>query len=284
MQLEKTFCKFKTRINKVADIIFYKKYTYIHRLLVLIKIFDKVIYRQLWHKRTIPIIIINFNRLTDIERLVDFLLNRRHTNIIIIDNNSDYPPLLEYYDKIKERVDVQRMNKNWGHMVLWKNRKLYEKYCTGYYIVTDSDIIPNENLPANYLSTMIKYLNRNSNITKVGFALQIDDIPDTFKLKAQVLKCEEKYWKNEIKRNVFNAFIDTTFALYLPRYDYNENDFLNAIRLGGDFCSKHGGWYINHEDLTTEEEYYFKTSNESNSWKMNSIGNLILTRESESYM
>jgi len=167
---------------------------------------------------------------------------------------------------------------------LWKNRKLYEKYCTGYYIVTDSDIIPNENLPANYLSTMIKYLNRNSNITKVGFALQIDDIPDTFKLKAQVLKWEEKYWKNEIKRNVFNAFIDTTFALYLPRYDYNENDFLNAIRLGGDFCSKHGGWYINHEDLTTEEEYYFKTSNESNSWKMNSIGNLILTRESESYM
>lgn len=261
-----------------------REFVYKHRIVSLIRLFNKIVYNQLNDINTIPIIIINYNRLTDLQRLISFLKERGHKEIIIIDNNSDYQPLIEYYDKIKNEITIERLNKNWGHLVVWQNREIYEKYCSGYYVVTDSDIIPNENLQINYLSIMIKFLNKNHDVTKVGFALKIDDIPDTFKLKAQVLSWEAKYWTNEIKKNVFRASTDTTFALYFPEYDYSENNFLNSIRLGGDFCSRHGGWYINHENLSMEDEYYFHTANDSNSWKMNLNGELIITEKSESYL
>jgi hypothetical protein len=262
-------------IKGLFTIRFWNEYIYKHRKHSLIHLFNKTVRRQEKDPLSIPVVIINFNRLTDLRILVDFLIKRKHTNIVIVDNQSAYPPLLDYYESIKDIVTIEYMDKNYGHMVFWENEALFGKYSSGYCIVTDSDIIPNEKLPSDYVSVLMNILNKNKDIVKVGFALKIDDIPDYYKQKQNVLNWEKQYWEKPIAPNIYSADIDTTFALYPPRYRYNymKKKFIHGIRLAGEFTARHTGWYIDNDNLSEEEKFYFKTANSSNSWKLAEQGN-----------
>lgn len=266
------------RIGKVLKSVFYPRYwsQLIHRRRMngLIFIFNKTVRKQRKDVLSIPIIIINYNRLADLQKLLDFLLEHQHQNIIIVDNQSTYPPLLNYYEKIKDRVTIERMAKNDGHLVFWKNESLQSAYAKGYYVITDSDIIPNKNLPKDYLKDMMQILDQKKTWTKIGFALRLDDIPNHFKMKDKVLAWENKFWEDEVAPNLFNASVDTTFALYPPRYKYDVGNFLHGGRITGDFTARHGGWYIDNEHMTDEELFYFQTANASNSWKVDKEGEL----------
>src|SRR5690606_15945408 len=101
--------------------------------------------------------------------------------------------------------------------VFFERENLQKKYGQGFYIVTDADVVPNNNLPQDFMKLMICHLKANwEKITKVGFALKINDIPQCNKAKDKVVGWEERFWKNEIASNVYDANIDTTFAIYKP--------------------------------------------------------------------
>lgn len=231
------------------------------------------------HPHTIPVIIINFNQLEYLKKLIGFLQKRQIDNIVIIDNKSDYPPLLKYYDNIKQQVTVEFMPENHGHLVFFKNKHLQEKYGRGYYFLTDADISPNPNLPTNFIEIMIKKMDDYfDKILKVGFALDLKSIPDTYPLKEKVCKWESRFWEDEIDKDVYLADVDTTFALYKPAYPLkftvHPDHFYRAIRLAGDFTCKHMGWYLDPKHLTDEQKHYMKTSSTSNTWKFDEEGNL----------
>lgn len=264
----------KNMIKALFSITFWKEYPYRKRIDWLLKLCNSTIRQQRKDSLSIPVIIISYNRLSDLEELVSFLLNRQHKNIVIVDNNSSYPPLLDYYKKIEDRVAIKRLDDNTGHLVFWLKKELFNEYASGYYIVTDSDIIPNNNLPADYIKQMLDVLDKHKDITKVGFALRIDDIPDTFTEKQKVVDWESVCWENEIAKDMYSANIDTTFALYAPRYKYLYDTFYKAIRMGGNFSAKHRGWYIDSKNQTEEELFYYKTANASNSWKLNEKGQI----------
>lgn len=233
---------------------------------------NPIVRNQLKKPTEIPIIIINFNQLFYLKKLIDFLLDKNFENIVIIDNNSSYPPLLEYYDLIKTKVTVEIMPQNYGHMVFFENKDLKEKYGRGFYVVTDADILPNNNLPEDFMKHMISHLIKNwSIVTKTGFSLVIDDIPDENVLKEKVLTWESEFWKHKVKENVFEASIDTTFAIYKPNYPtrYDNIHFFIAHRFAGNYIARHGGWYIDQQNLTTEQEYYACTASASSSWLQN---------------
>src|SRR5437016_2259980 len=65
------------------------------------------------NSKQIPIIINNRNRVTYLLQLISWLEKSGYNNIYIIDNNSKYPPLLEYYSKTK--YPVFRLKENAGH-------------------------------------------------------------------------------------------------------------------------------------------------------------------------
>ena len=112
-----------------------------------------------------------------------------YTNIVIIDNKSTYPPLLDYYNTIAPKIKIEYMQENFGHDVFFKNKNLQDKYGKGYYALTDPDIILNKNLPGDFLLGLLKQLDQNfKEVSKVGFALDISDIPDYFPLKEKVIK------------------------------------------------------------------------------------------------
>lgn len=242
-------------------------------------LFNSSVTKQRKKPNSIPVIIINFNQLDNLKKLVDFLLERKIENIVIIDNKSDYPPLLAYYKTIQPKVKVELMNENCGHMVFFENQDLQKKYGQGYYFITDVDILPNPDLPKDFIKTMIKKMDKyNKKIVKVGFALDIDSIPDYYPLKEKVVNWERKFWEKEFEKDVFLADVDTTFALYKPfypsKFKVRQRNFYRAIRIGGNFTSKHMGWYLDPKNLTAEQNHYIKTSSISNSWKFDEKGNL----------
>lgn len=224
--------------------------------------------------KTIPIIIINFNQLFYLKQLVDFLIKRSFSNIIIIDNQSSFPPLLAYYKEIENRVTVHYMESNEGHMVFFNNAELFSKYSKGYYVVTDADIVPNPLCPDDFLETMIQWLDKDIYARKVGFALKIDDIPDYYPLKEKVLNWEKRFWADKLAPDIYRADIDTTFALYRPCNRYRYNQFYSGIRIAGTMTATHGGWYLDPENLSAEQQFYRLTANLSSSWNVDGDGRL----------
>lgn len=236
---------------------------------------NKNLKKQRQNPKSIPVIIINYNQLYYLKILVNFLQERKFENIIIVDNNSDYPPLLEYYKSIKEFITIETMSSNLGHLVFFENKDLQKKYGNGYFVLTDPDIVPNGNLPEDFLAQMISILDDYfSTTTKVGFALDLETIPDTFPLKQKVLKWEKKFWKNKLKDNLYRANIDTTFALYKPYYPkhYKDLPFFQGVRVADKYTAIHGGWYIDPLQYSEENLHYIKSVDKSSSWKLDNHG------------
>lgn len=238
-------------------------------------IFNKTVIAQNKNLKSIPIIIISFNQFFYLKLLIDFLKKHNYNNIVIIDNNSTYKPLLEYFDEIESMATIHRLKENYGHLVFWKVKELYEKYSKGYYVVTDADINPIAECPNDFLGYFKKILDNDFKITKVGFSLKIDDIPASNANKEKILNWESRFWSNHTSDGDYIAAIDTTFALYRPKYNYNEILFLKGCRTKCPYTAKHGGWYIDSIKLTEEQKFYFESCNRSSSWRVDSNGELV---------
>ena len=55
----------------------------------------------------LPIVIINRDRLTCTKQLIERLLEKHCDNIYILDSNSTYEPLLDYYLQISKTFFIQ---------------------------------------------------------------------------------------------------------------------------------------------------------------------------------
>lgn len=237
-------------------------------------IFNKTVVRQNKDCKSIPIIIISYNQLLYLKQMIDFLKNYGYNSIVIIDNKSTYEPLLEYFNEIESTVTIHRLKQNYGHLVFWKVKELFEKYSKGYYVITDADIIPIAECSEDFLGYFKKILDKDFGITKVGFSLKIDDIPDTNFNKEKILKWETRFWNQKVSDDNFNADIDTTFALYRPNYNHKTSDFYKACRTKMPYMARHGGWYIDNENLTEEQKFFFVNCNESSSWRIDEEGKI----------
>jgi hypothetical protein len=214
--------------------------------------------------KNIPVIINNFNRLAYPLQLIKSLEQKGYRNIVILDNNSNYPPLLKFYDECKYIVVRERINH--GHLAFWKSG-LYKNYQWNYFVYTDSDVVPVTECPEDFLQTFKSVLDNNYNLDKVGFGIRIDDLPDSFSLKEKVIAYEKKYWDKPVKPNMYDAPIDTTFALYKPLSGLKSGEVytLSALRMGPPFLIHHLPWYVDSNNMSEEETYYLSTSNKSSS-------------------
>ena len=215
----------------------------------------------------VPIIINNYNRLSYLLSLINSLEIRGYKNIYIIDNDSTYPPLLEFYDKCKYKVF--RLNKNIGFCSIWKTN-IYSRFKHSYYVYTDSDMEIHKDCPDDFMEYFIKILNKYPLCQKVGFGIKIDDIPDCYKMKDEVIEHEKKFWIKKLDDNLFDATIDTTFALYRPYSKGPANVLRLNIRTGFPYLIKHLPWYVDSTNLSAEEKYYINNTRKSTFWTIRS--------------
>lgn len=212
--------------------------------------------------RSTPIIIINFNRLECLKRQIIWLNQAGHFNIYILDNASTYPPLLEYYKRSK--LTVFRLDRNIGHTAFW-NTHLPLFFKNRRYVITDPDVVGVEDCPVNFLAYFNGILNRNPHVDKVGFGLKIDDLPACYPNKAKVEAWEAQFWIHEVEPEIFEAPIDTTFALYRENVT-GDPALMKALRTGGKYMCRHLPWYTNPLELSAEDLYYQTHANSSSSW------------------
>lgn len=211
----------------------------------------------------IPIIINNFNRLSYLKLLIESLEKRGYHNIYIIDNKSSYPPLIEFYNKCN--YPIFRLENNIGFKALWKSG-IYNKFKHSYYVYTDSDMQIDDCCPNDFMAKFINILETYPTCYKVGFGLKLEDIPSCFIMKENVLKQEKRFWSKEIAPNLFDATIDTTFALYRPYTKGPANSFKFNIRTGFPYLIKHLPWYVDSNNLSQEDIYYSKNATQSTFW------------------
>ncbi|UWF59414.1 glycosyltransferase [Brucella sp. 2716] len=217
--------------------------------------------------RDIPIFIISYNNLTYVKSIVNYLESIGINNIHIIDNASTYPPLSDYLDESQHRV--HHMGKNYKHMVLFDSKKFKNIIDNEYFILTDPDVLPVEQCPSDFILFFLDILLRNPQKNKVGFSLKIDDIPEHYDLKGNVTEWESRFYDKASSVGgvpVYDAPIDTTFALYRPRKEWRTADFYSAIRTGAPYAARHLPWYRDLNKLSDEELFYRSRDEGSSNW------------------
>ena len=200
----------------------------------------------------IKAIIVNRNLLTTLQNTIEFLKKEDRVNEIhILDNQSTYPPLLDYYKKAP--VKVHYLKGNYGPQHAWDS-KFTDIRDADYYIVTDPDCTY-DGVPADWLDKMLAVRE-----DKVGFSLEINDLPDT-EIGRAAKEHESKYWTVPHNHG-WSADVDTTFALYAKgvRFTYD------AVRLDRPYTIKHEPWYITKENITPEWRYYLDNITPVSTW------------------
>lgn len=213
--------------------------------------------------KTVPIVINNFNRLTFLQKLIGSLECRGYSNIYIIDNASTYPPLLDYYDRCPYKVF--RLEKNIGYLSIWETG-IYDMFKKSFYVYTDSDMQIDESCPDDFMARFINVMQEHPMAQKVGFGLRIDDLPDHFKNKDNVLMHEARFWERPVADNLYAAEIDTTFALYRPYCKGKADRYQETYRTGGRYVIRHLPWYVDSSSMTEEEQYYINSITKSTHW------------------
>ena len=201
----------------------------------------------------IPIFIISYNREETLKLCVERFQKDGYKNLIILDNASTDEATLAYLKKLSYRVFF--FKKNYGHHVLWDCGLFDDIIKSNYYVLTDPDILPIEECPSDYLEQFYHILEQHPEKTKVGFALKLDELPENYKYKYDIIRFESFYWEKRMqyKFPIYDAPIDTTFALYKPGGVAIKDDFYNGIRTGYPYIARHLGWYVNN---FSQADYY----------------------------
>jgi len=198
-----------------------------------------------------------YNRLTYPKNMSEFLTDH-NIEVVLIDNNSTYQPLLDWYDICPYKV--YRLKENLGHKCLYTSGIL-ENYKDQYYFLTDHDLDLSE-IPGDFVEVLFKGFENPSNPIKSGFSLKIEDLPDN--AYAEMAKdWETKYWQRpQDSNNFYQSEIDTTFALYDRNREYlefpNGDMFFSAVRSPRPYTARHLPWYNTPENITDEEFYYLE--------------------------
>lgn len=201
--------------------------------------------------KKIKAFIVNRNLVSTLKDTIDFLLAEPRVETIILDQDSSYPPLLEYYKNCGARVIYNKSND--GPYSVWK---LKDEFNNEPFIVTDSDCNYND-IPSDWLDIMLDCLKRHQ---KVGFSLKIDDLPDN-ELTEQVKHWENRFWQNKCPDG-WIAHVDTTFALYRAKSEF----LYESIRLDHPYTIKHIPWYIDKENVPEEWKYYIEHTSSISYW------------------
>lgn len=210
----------------------------------------------------IPIIINNRNRVSTLQKLID-CIPKENTEIIILDNDSTYEPLLDFYASLPQEIKLVRLGANLGQEALyrWDGYKLLKE---DYFIYTDPDIVISEECPKDFLDFLLEAKKKYKQYNKIGLSLRIDDLPDHYAFKKTVIDWESKYWQesfydNELNTKFWIADVDTTFAIYdKNNYTGQKYDIINCLRTNFPYVARHLPWYIDSSNIDLEERYYMK--------------------------
>lgn len=202
-----------------------------------------------------PVIITVRDRITYLKKLLLWLENAGQHEIWLCDNASTYPPLVEFLKSTQHHVVYNKFNL--GHRAPWLSGLVPELGHDRFFIISDPDVVPDEHTPSDVLEMFESTLRANPNIDKAGFSLRIDDLPDHYIHKADVITWESQFWKTSTVSGFYSSPIDTTFAMHRPGGGHLN---ANSLRSAPPYTARHLPWYQDLSNLSQEDSYYIEHS------------------------
>lgn len=200
-----------------------------------------------------PIFICSKDRLSFLKELLATLLTQGYWNLYVVDTGSTFMPMVEFLHR-NEFATVRVSPTEYPQLSLWTFNVIEATgNASRHFVWTDCDVVPD--CPDDWLSQLYHLMNQYSQFRRVGLGLRLDDLPDCYCRKQEVIAWENQFWKNEIQPGVFDAAIDTTLALYPPGAG-GSIAAVRAIRTGGKYVARHLPWYSDSANPTEEERWY----------------------------
>ena len=197
----------------------------------------------------IPVYINNFNRLATTRGMVEYLRTIPAALPIIVDNDSTYPPLIDWYRTCD--CEIVLLGDNGGPRAPWEHGCIDLQ--AEYYAVSDSDL-DLSGIPVDVLDVLGSGLRKYPGIIKAGLSLEINDLRDDHPIQRQARAWEGHYWNARVDEKFFDAATDTTFALYRRGDGYG--GWAPALRADRPYCARHVPFYRSAEEWDEEERYY----------------------------
>ncbi|MCB1010779.1 MAG: hypothetical protein KDB15_03860 [Microthrixaceae bacterium] len=217
-------------------------------------------------RRPLRVYITVRDRLRPLLALVDWLERAGGVEIILVDNDSAYPPLLEWLESTPHRV--VRTGANLGPRAAWLTGLVQRHGLDHPYVVTDPDVVPDPRCPLDLLDHLAGLLERYPEVDRAGPGLRIDDLPEAGRHTADVRSWESQFWSDEIEPGVYRADIDTTLALYRPGRRVPGR---MAIRTGEPYTARHLPWYETGPGDEESQFYRMRADPTVNSWDLDQL-------------
>ena len=210
----------------------------------------------------IPVIINNRNFLTWPKAMVERIKEYDGVGeIIIVDNDSTYPPLLEWYATNPCRIE--RLNDNLGMGAPWVS-EVVKKLNGVPYVLTDPDM-GLEDTPDDTLLYLFDRLN-SLQLDKVGLGLDWQIVEKKSPYYERLNVYEKNRWSNSpVIDGVYTEVqIDTTFALYNV-----DHYFIGGGSTTFPYVARHYPWEFSIEEARNSEEfmYYMDNATSASSYK-----------------
>ncbi|MGI9577693.1 MAG: glycosyltransferase family 2 protein [Microthrixaceae bacterium] len=210
-----------------------------------------------------PVFITVRDRLAPLRELVDWLERAGSAEIVLVDNDSAYPPLLDWLESSPHRV--VRVGANLGPRAAWLAGLVQAVGLDRPYVVSDPDVVPDQRCPLDLIEHLAGLLDRFPELDRVGPALRIDDLPADGVHTADVKAWEAQFWRYQIEHGSFIADIDTTFALYRPG---RRRPGRPSVRTGEPYVARHLPWYQVGEPDEETAFYRSRLDPTVNSWDL----------------
>lgn len=174
--------------------------------------------------------------------------------VVILDNGSTYPPLLEWFDT-ECPVQVVYMPENYGKYAPFK-LNLTEWTTHHHFAVSDPDL-DISGVPDDLCEVLLSGFEKFPTITKMGLGIEYRDIPTDTVLGQQAIEFEKSRWvQARFRRGGFwrRCLIDST--MYLQRTIHREHHY-QGLATSHPYVCQHLDWYRTEEDIWQDEEYRY---------------------------
>jgi hypothetical protein len=174
--------------------------------------------------------------------------------VTIVDCESTYPPLLDWYAAgLPAEVRLIREG-NDGPRAAWQH--------IGYppdrlYVVTDCDLDLSA-VPGDFLQLLAEGLAEHPSAIKAGLSLSLDGIPADHPHAGLIQSREEGFWSTLADASFFWADIDTTLAVY--RGGHGWRGYGPSLRSKPPYVARHVPWHLDFDSLSEEWRWYFARS------------------------
>lgn len=215
----------------------------------------------------IPVIINNKNLITWPKKMVEDLKSFDNIgDIIIVDNESSYEPLLEWYSTNPCEIIY---SKNFGQSSPWNNM-IPEKRSFEYYVVTDSDLDLSET-PKDCLNVLLEKIMSHKEYDRIGLSLCNYDVSVNSPYHYHLKTWAYHNWNDD---DVFDGLltkqiIDTTFGMY----HIERNRSGSSCSTNFPYSAKHIPWEITWDEILDlknknyEFYYYLKNATGASSYR-----------------